>query len=82
MSEMPCRELVEAITAYLDGALGEDDRRRFDAHLAQCDGCAEYLSQVRETIALTGTLDEPPLSQETRERLVAAFREWRALSAP
>jgi anti-sigma factor RsiW len=78
VTDMPCRELVEAITAYLDGTLPEADRRRFDAHLADCPGCTDYLSQMRDTLALLGTLDETPLSQEARERLVAAFREWRA----
>jgi anti-sigma factor RsiW len=78
MIEMSCRELVEAITAYLDGALPEADRRRFDAHLADCPACAQYLSQMRETIACLGTLDLAPLPQQTRERLIAAFREWSA----
>lgn len=77
MSEMACQELVEAITAYLDGSLPDADRRRFDAHLAQCPYCAEYLEQMRATIARLGTVDEAALSDETRERLLAAFRDWR-----
>lgn len=74
---MACQELVEAITAYLDGSLPDADRRRFDAHLAQCPYCAEYLEQMRATIARLGTVDEAALSDETRERLLAAFRDWR-----
>ncbi|WP_264073116.1 anti-sigma factor family protein, partial [Mycolicibacter minnesotensis] len=30
---MDCNELVELVTAYLDGALDPDTRARFDAHL-------------------------------------------------
>jgi predicted anti-sigma-YlaC factor YlaD len=76
--EMPCQELVEVITDYLEGALAETNRRRFEAHLAECDACRDYLEQFRLTIALAGRVDErervPP---HMREELLAAFRHWR-----
>ena len=78
MNEMACKELVETITAYLDGTLPDADRRRFDAHLAECPVCTEYLAQMRKTIARLGTIDETTLSHDTRDQLLAAFREWRA----
>ena len=31
-TDMPCRELVELVTAYLDGALSLADREHSDAH--------------------------------------------------
>ncbi|MGG7380574.1 anti-sigma factor family protein, partial [Escherichia coli] len=52
---MACNELVDAITAYLDGTLPDHDRRRFDAHVAECPLCTEYLAQMRDTIARLGT---------------------------
>lgn len=51
-----CQEVVEMVTAYLEGALPRRDRRRFEAHLADCPHCAEYLAQMRATIRLTGRL--------------------------
>ena len=42
-----CNELVELVTAYLDGSLDLEDRARFDAHLLECDGCENYLQQFR-----------------------------------
>jgi anti-sigma factor RsiW len=75
---MECKELVEAVTAYLDGTLSDTDRRRFDNHLATCPHCSEYLAQMRDTIARLGTLDEDTLSDDTRERVMAAFRDWRS----
>ena len=78
MNEMACKELVEEITAYLDGTLADADRRRFDAHLASCPYCTEYLEQMRQTIARLGTLDETALSTDACERLLAAFRDWRS----
>jgi hypothetical protein len=39
--------------------------------------CTEYLAQMRDTIARLGTLDETTLSRDSREGLIAAFRDWR-----
>jgi len=76
MNEMACKEIVETITAYLDGTLPDADRCRFDTHLANCPYCTEYLEQMRKTIARLGTLDETTLSSAAREQLLAGFRDW------
>jgi anti-sigma factor RsiW len=74
---MACNEIVETITAYLEGTLDPVDRSRFDAHLAECPYCTEYLAQMRATIERLGRLDETTLSQSARKQLLAAFRDWR-----
>ena len=45
------------MTDYLEGAVDEPTRRRFDEHLAGCDGCSAYLDQMRETILMVGRLE-------------------------
>jgi anti-sigma factor RsiW len=75
--ELSCRELVELVTDYLEGALGDAERRRFEAHIAKCNGCTRYLAQLRETIRLTGTLTPSDLSPEVEKTLLQAFRDWR-----
>ena len=55
--ELTCRELVELVTDYLEGALDGATRRRVDEHLAACPGCTAYLDEMRVTIRLTGTPD-------------------------
>jgi len=75
--EMTCKELVELVTAYLEGALRGRRRRRFEAHLAACDGCTGYLAQIRQTIRLTGRLTEERVTDAQRTALLAAFRDWR-----
>lgn len=77
---MTCAELVELVTAYLEGTLSDEERRAFDEHLALCPGCERYLDQFRRTIDLLGELPEESLSAPTRERLLAAFAEWRSTS--
>ena len=75
---LSCRELVEIVTFYFEGALSRRDRRRFKAHLAACDGCSAYVEQMRMTIQLTGALREEDVDPAAREALLHAFRDWRA----
>jgi anti-sigma factor RsiW len=74
--ELTCRELVEIVTEYLDGALPEAERERFDAHLETCEGCRRYLDQMRTTIRVVGTLTEDHLDPGTRDQLLQLFRGW------
>jgi hypothetical protein len=43
-----------------------------------CDGCDRYLEQMRATIVATGRIDQRRLPAELEERLLEAFRGWRA----
>jgi anti-sigma factor RsiW len=76
LPEMPCRELVELITEYLEDRLSPVDRSRFEAHLADCEACATYLEQFRQTIRVLGRLPEECLAPEARTALLDAFRGW------
>jgi len=73
---MTCSELVELVTAYLDGALDPETEQRFVEHLALCDGCEIYVEQIRRTVAEAGRAEPEDLSAETRDRLMAAFRTF------
>ena len=74
---MNCDEFVELVTAYLDGALDEATERRFTGHLAECDGCDRYLDQIRRTVHSLATLPSQSLPGQARDRLLAAFRDFR-----
>jgi anti-sigma factor RsiW len=75
---MACRELVELVTDYFEGALRRRDRRRFERHIAACDGCATYVEQMRLTSRALGGLTEESISAEARDALLHAFRDWKA----
>jgi anti-sigma factor RsiW len=75
---LDCKALVELVSHYIEGVLPDDDRVRFDKHLEGCPFCARYVEQMRKTIALTGRLREQDIAPEARERLLSAFRDWRA----
>ena len=74
--DLPCIEVVEVVTDYLEGTMPARKRRLLEQHLTGCDGCTAYLEQMRETISVTGRLEPEDVPPELEERLLAAFREW------
>ena len=75
--QMTCKELVELVTEYFEGTLPEDVRARMENHLSGCDGCANFLEQMRRTIWLTGQLHEENLTSPQRDNLLRMFRDWK-----
>ena len=78
---MSCKELVELVTDYLDEVLPASERDRFEAHMANCVGCTDYLEQIRLTIRVSGKLEEESLDIAVRDGLLEAFRDWKSRSA-
>ncbi len=79
IQEMACQELVERVTEYLDAALTDTDRIRFEDHIGECPGCFEILEQFRAVVRLTGALDPEIVAEvdpSTREMLLGVFRTW------
>ena len=76
--EMACQELVELVTSYLESTLPPRDRKRLESHLRGCDGCTEYLAQMRRTVSLTGRLRADTLDPAARQTLLEVFRQWKA----
>jgi anti-sigma factor RsiW len=76
--ELVCREAVELVTDYLEGALEEGDRARLEGHLAVCPHCSEYLAQMRRTLDLLGRIEPEALEPEVQDELVALYRRWQA----
>ena len=75
--ELVCQQVVELVTDYLEGALSPAEHRRFEAHLAGCPHCTEYLAQMRKTIELTGTLTADDLTPQMQDDFIALYRQWR-----
>jgi anti-sigma factor RsiW len=78
---LACQELVELVTDYLEGALSDADRARFEAHIAGCDACTMYVQQMREMLVAVGSLSSDSLSPEVEAELLAAFRGWKGSSS-
>lgn len=72
---LDCNVLVELVTDYFEHALDRGTRQAFEAHLTECDGCVNYVEQMRETVRITGRLRQDDLPAEVRAALLAALRE-------
>jgi predicted anti-sigma-YlaC factor YlaD len=77
MADITCRQLVELVTDYLEGALSDEEVARFEEHLELCDGCRYYVEQMRITIATVGRIGESDVPDELRADLLAAFRDYK-----
>jgi hypothetical protein len=71
-----CQDVVELVTDYLEAALPPEEAALLEQHLNFCDGCVSYVDQTRTTIKTVGHIGTSELTDDTRERLLAMFRDW------
>jgi anti-sigma factor RsiW len=74
---LPCNEIVEMVSDYLEGDLDEPTAAALRAHLELCPGCERYVEQIRETIHTLGAITSESLSVEVQAELLEAFRTFR-----
>ena len=72
-----CQEVVELVSDYVEQALPAGEAAVFEQHLNFCDGCVWYVDQVRKTMAVVGELRVEDVPEETKAKLMTAFRDWR-----
>ena len=69
-----CRQAVELMTDWLEGALAPAEAARFEAHLAGCDACTRYLGQMRALVDALGRLPPEALPPAVLDELVGLYR--------
>ena len=74
---LDCQDLVELVTAYLEGALSPADRARFEEHIAGCEGCEAYVGQIRATVRLSSRTVQDALEPRMRDELLEVFQTWK-----
>jgi anti-sigma factor RsiW len=74
--EITCRELVQLVTEYLDGALPAPEHVQFEQHLVLCTGCQNHLSQMRQTLRVLHRLPPEDLPEPVMGELLRTFRTW------
>lgn len=76
-------ELVRGqLTEYLDGSLGESDRRRIEGHLASCLSCTAYVRTFQATVQALGKLPAPKAPTSVRNKIVEQARQEAADANP
>lgn len=73
---MTCEHLVDLVTDYLEGALSEPDRARFDEHIAECPMCQVHLARMRMIIGELGELHERDIDPAALVELRRRFAGW------
>lgn len=74
---IPCREVVSLASDYVDGVLRRRDRIRIDRHLPGCPFCAEFIRQLRATVAALRLVDWVRPDDAARADLDDLYRRWR-----
>ena len=49
---MTCKDVIEFLMAYLDGALESPVRGEFERHLSRCSACVAYLDTYKKSVQL------------------------------
>ncbi|MFT3765698.1 MAG: zf-HC2 domain-containing protein [Minicystis sp.] len=44
---LTCRDAVELVTDYVEGALSPEDLLSFEEHVVLCEGCCSHLENLR-----------------------------------
>ena len=68
-----CKEAVQKLWDFLDGALPEDDRAQVEQHLDLCRLCCGELDFAHELRAFLGHHAREDLPDEVRTRLTATL---------
>jgi anti-sigma factor (TIGR02949 family) len=79
--KLACQETVELVTDYLETALLPEIKAQFEAHLAGCPSCTNYLDQMQQTLHLLRQLTDESAPPETRQQLLAKFQAWQRRSS-
>jgi len=73
--QFTCKELLQELADYLDGALEPEDRTRLEAHLAKCPNCWVVCDTTKKTIEVYKGLAPYPLPEDVKSRLMMALQK-------
>jgi predicted anti-sigma-YlaC factor YlaD len=74
--EVNCRQFVELVTDYFEGALDARTLNQVEEHLVMCDWCVTYAEQIQATVDALGQLTEP-MPLEPPDAVLAQLRARR-----
>ncbi len=73
---MTCQEFVAFLDDYLAGVLSEEERARFNSHLAECPSCVAYMKTYQAAVEMGRAVlrrTEEPLPDGVPDELVRAI---------
>jgi len=79
---LPCKEVTELVTDYLEGQMSFVRRVNFHLHLGRCRHCRAYLRQMKMTVRTLGKLAGEPMPVNVRDDLAVRLRRMRPAGQP
>ena len=73
--DLACRELVELVTAYVEGTLDARAPRASRRHIACCEQCRAYFEQIRVTLPSLETSTPEAVGPALERGLLDVFRK-------
>jgi Putative zinc-finger len=70
-----CKEIVDLASEYIEGGMTPSQMTQFELHLNLCEGCVAFVDQIRATATMAGRLSEEDIPEETKVKLLEAFRD-------
>ena len=65
-----CRQLLDSLSAYVDGDLQQELCDEIELHMKDCDNCRIVVDTLSKTISLYQTSSKPAVvPEEVRQRL-------------
>jgi len=65
-----CRQLLDSLSAYIDGDLQQALCEKIDAHMADCENCRIVVDTLRKTVYLyQASTEMPEMPVGVKERL-------------
>jgi anti-sigma factor RsiW len=77
-----CRDLLEQLSWYVDGDLGDLERRTVSLHLKQCPCCVEFVDSLRRTVSVCRDAGRRRLPGAVRARARARIADLLAVKTP
>jgi anti-sigma factor RsiW len=75
MDHENCHHLLDSLSDYVDGDLGENLCIEIERHLAGCDNCRIVVDSLRKTIYLYHATTEPiAVPNDVRQRLYRSLK--------
>ena len=70
MDQHTCQHLLDSLSDYIDGSLGEEVCMKIERHLEDCEECRIVADSLRKTIYLYHTTSQPPsVPDDVKQRL-------------
>lgn len=76
MKPVPCSELVRFVDLYLDGEFVDEERLKYEAHIATCDACRRHTErQARWRERILEATPHAPAPASLRSKILAGLDE-------